>query len=40
MKTIEVNDLASFEFWVNVFRPRTDKWKRANLRRLQNTAGT
>ena len=33
--TIEVNNLANFEFWIGIFRPRTDKWKRDNLKRLR-----
>ncbi len=32
---IKVNNLANFEFWLGMFRPRTDKWKRDHLRYLK-----
>jgi len=32
---IKVNNLDNFEFWLGMFRPRTDKWKRDTLRRLK-----
>ncbi len=32
---IKVNDLGNFEFWLGMFRPRTDKWKRDTLKRLK-----
>jgi len=32
---IEVNNMANFEFWVGMFRPRTDAWKRSTLKRLK-----
>jgi hypothetical protein len=32
---IEVNNLASFEFWVGMFKLRTDRWKRDTLKRLK-----
>ena len=35
-KEITVNSLPSFEFWLGMFKPRTDKWKRDTLRRLKN----
>lgn len=28
---------SSTEFWVNMFAPRTDKWKRETLKRLTNS---
>lgn len=31
---IKCNDLGSFEFWVNMFKARTEKWQRATLKRL------
>lgn len=31
---IEVNNLANFEFWFNTFKPRTVKWQRDTLKRL------
>lgn len=34
-KTIEVNNRPNFEFWLGMFRPRTDKWKRNTLKRLK-----
>lgn len=34
-KAITVNNLANFEFWLGMFRPRTKKWQRDNLRRLK-----
>jgi len=33
--TIKVNYIASFEFWIGCFKPRTKKWQRENLRRLK-----
>jgi len=32
---IKVDNMANFEFWIGMFRPRTDKWKRDTLRRLK-----
>lgn len=34
-KTIEVKNLANFEFWIGMFKPRTVKWQRDTLRRLK-----
>jgi len=34
-KTIEVNDMANFEFWVGMFRPRAKKYQKETLRRLK-----
>ena len=34
-KVIEVNNIGNFEFWVNMFRPRSQKWQRETLRRLK-----
>lgn len=38
--TIKVNNMANFEFWVGMFRPRTDKWKRDTLNRLRGNITT
>jgi len=32
---IKVNNLANFEFWLGMFKQRTDKWKRDHLRYLK-----
>jgi hypothetical protein len=32
---IKVNDLASFEFWVGMFKPRSKKWQKETLRKLK-----
>jgi len=37
--TIKVDNLDNFQFWVGMFRPRTDKFKRETLKRLQNETG-
>lgn len=34
-KTINVNRLANFEFWVGMFKPRTKFWQRKHLRGLR-----
>lgn len=34
-KTIEVDDLASFEFWYNCFKARSKAWQKENLKRLK-----
>jgi len=34
-ETITVNNLANFEFWLGMFKPRTKKWQRDTLRRLK-----
>lgn len=34
-KTIEVNNMANFEFWLGMFKPRSKKWQRETLRRLK-----
>lgn len=34
-KPIEVDSLPNFEFWLGMFRPRTKKWQRDNLKRLR-----
>jgi hypothetical protein len=34
-KTITVNNLANFEFWVGMFKLRSKQWKRVTLARLQ-----
>lgn len=36
MRTIKVNNLTNFEFWVNIFKPRTKSWQRLTLKRLKN----
>ena len=35
-KTITVNNLPNFEFWVSMFKPRTKKYQRNTLKRLKN----
>ena len=35
-KEITVNNLANFEFWLSMFKPRTKKYQRETLRRLKN----
>jgi hypothetical protein len=34
METIHQKNNESFEFWKNSFAPRSDKWKRETLKRL------
>jgi hypothetical protein len=34
--TLKVNNLANFEFWVNMFKPRTERWQRQTLKTLKN----
>jgi hypothetical protein len=34
-KTIEVNNIASFEFWFNMFKLRSKKWLKETLKRLK-----
>jgi hypothetical protein len=31
---IKVKNMGNFDFWIGCFRPRTDKWKRETLKRL------
>jgi hypothetical protein len=33
--TIKVNNLANFEFWLGIYRPRTKSWQRNHLRDLR-----
>lgn len=33
--TLKVDNMANFEFWLGMFRPRTKKWQRATLKRLK-----
>jgi hypothetical protein len=32
---IKVGKMANFDFWIGCFRPRSEKWKRQTLKRLQ-----
>jgi len=34
-KIIKVHSITEFEFWVNMFKPRTKKYQRETLRRLK-----
>jgi len=34
MKTLTVNNIGNFEFWVEMFRPRSKQWQRKTLSRL------
>jgi len=38
--TIKVNNMANFEFWLGMFRPRTDAWKRKTLKRLRGSVSS
>jgi len=35
MKTIKVNNMNNFEFWVNMFKPRSKSWQKQTLKRLK-----
>lgn len=35
-KTLKVDNLANFEFWLGIFKPRTKVWQRKTLRDLKN----
>lgn len=35
MKEIKVDNLANFEFWVGMFKPRTKRWQKSTLKRLK-----
>lgn len=32
---IKVNNLSNFEFWLNMFKPRTKTWQRKTLKLLR-----
>jgi hypothetical protein len=34
-ETIRVNDMANFNFWLGMFKPRTKSWQRQHLRELK-----
>lgn len=34
-KVLKVDNLANFEFWLGMFRPRTKKWQKETLKRLK-----
>lgn len=34
-KSINVNNMANFEFWVGMYKPRTKTWQRQHLRELK-----
>jgi hypothetical protein len=34
MPTMQQKNNASFEFWKNAFKPRSEKWRRETLKRL------
>lgn len=36
---IEVNNLANFEFWLDIFKPMTKKWRREQLKYLKGSKG-
>lgn len=40
MNTIKVNNMANFEFWLGMYKPRTKQWKRETLKRLKNNKNT
>lgn len=35
MKTLKVDNLGNFEFWLAMFKPRTKKWQRMTLASLR-----
>lgn len=34
-KTINVDNLGNFEFWLGIYKPRTKAWQRQRLRELK-----
>ena len=32
---LKVNNMANFEFWLKMFKPRTEKWQKDTLKRLK-----
>lgn len=37
-KTLMVDNMGNFEFWLGCFKPRTQKWQRETLHRLKTKA--